>query len=96
MTVSSQDTNLVFPLLETAWKTGYERIAVHDRDYLVVVKAATSAVDGFFLITASQRRKLDEFEGEIYKAVAVAVHLERHGDDNICTAKANMYLEREQ
>ncbi|KAH7248638.1 AIG2-like family-domain-containing protein [Fusarium redolens] len=57
---------------------GYARYTVQSQDYPAVVKKDGHEVDGYLLIleTKSQRKKLDDFEGEIYTSTSVDVVLE--------------------
>ncbi|KAJ3533824.1 hypothetical protein NM208_g7810 [Fusarium decemcellulare] len=70
---------------------GYARYSIHDCDYPAAVKRhnSSSFVDGFLLDleTNSQRQKLDDFEGDQYKAASVTVIL-----DNGETVEADMYV----
>lgn len=95
MTGSAENVDQVSRLLKPARVMGYKRVAVHHCDYPAVVKDDGSTVDGFVLQpqTASQRRKLDDFEGEAYKPVTVTAHLQNITNDNPeCTVDADMYL----
>ncbi|KAI0196951.1 AIG2-like protein [Astrocystis sublimbata] len=63
-------------LIQPAVIHGYARFSLKHRDYPAVIKHdAQSSVDGYLLTleTTSQRRKLDDFEGEAYKLESVAV-----------------------
>ncbi|KAF4991869.1 hypothetical protein FDECE_13896 [Fusarium decemcellulare] len=70
---------------------GYARYSIHDCDYPAAVKHhnPSSFVDGFLLDleTTSQRQKLDDFEGDQYKAAPVTVVL-----DTGETVEADMYV----
>jgi gamma-glutamylcyclotransferase (GGCT)/AIG2-like uncharacterized protein YtfP len=68
---------------------GYARHTVWSRDYPAVVKKDGHEVDGYLLIleTKSQRKKLDDFEGEIYTPTSVDVVLEDGG-----TVEGDMYV----
>lgn len=66
-------------------------------DYPAVISSSNGSdfVDGYLLQaeTPSQRRKLDDFEGEQYKVISVVVALVRHDDqDAEETITADMYL----
>ncbi|KAI1171887.1 AIG2-like protein [Nemania sp. FL0916] len=63
-------------LLQPAKVYGYARVAVKHGDYPAAIKhEQDSEIDGFLLTpeTTSQRKKLDDFEGEAYKAESVTV-----------------------
>ncbi|KAI8721655.1 putative gamma-glutamylcyclotransferase [Fusarium sp. LHS14.1] len=58
---------------------GYARYTLKNRDFPAVIKQTDeSTVEGSLLLleTTSQRNKLNDFEGEDYKATAVTVELE--------------------
>ncbi|KAI8674573.1 putative gamma-glutamylcyclotransferase [Fusarium keratoplasticum] len=80
LTGDASNTSTVARLARPAKVYGYARYAVKNRDYPAVVKRTdeSSTVDGYLLIleTTSQRKKLDDFEGETYKVTAVTVELE--------------------
>ncbi|RMJ08391.1 hypothetical protein CDV36_011984 [Fusarium kuroshium] len=80
LTGDASNTNTVAHLARPAKVHSYARYALKNRDYPAVVKHTdeTSTVDGYLLMvqTTSQRKKLDDFEGETYKVTAVAVELE--------------------
>lgn len=83
ITGNSENIEQVSCLMKPARVFGYKRVAVHHYDYPAVIKDDESFVDGFILQprTTSQRRKLDDFEGEAYRPVAVIAHLTRVVDD---------------
>ncbi|WAO86232.1 Putative gamma-glutamylcyclotransferase [Fusarium falciforme] len=79
LTGDASNTSAVARLARPAQVHGYARYAVKDRDYPAVVKHTdeTLTVDGYLLtLQTSQRKKLDDFEGETCKVAAVAVELE--------------------
>ena len=84
-------------LLRPAGVSGFSQFAVRGCDYPAVVKDDNSSaiVHGYIieLETASQRSKLDNFEGEIYKLVAVTARLTENNDTpRDETVKADIYL----
>lgn len=67
---------------EPATLTGFARFAVVGADYPALVRHdPSSVVDGLLLRpqTQSQRRKLDDFEGESYTLTQVTVIVEKNG-----------------
>lgn len=80
LTGDASNTSVVSRLARPAKVHGYARHALKNRDYPAVVKKAdeASTVDGYLLTlqTTSQRKKLDDFEGETYKVTPVLVELE--------------------
>ncbi|KAM0418723.1 hypothetical protein ACHAPT_012321 [Fusarium lateritium] len=80
LTGDTSNTSVVAPLAHPAKVHGYARYAVKHSDCPAVVRHSdeTSTVDGYLLVleTTSQRKKLDDFEGEAYKVTAVSVELE--------------------
>ncbi|RSL92273.1 hypothetical protein CDV31_015229 [Fusarium ambrosium] len=91
LTSDASNTSSVARLTRPAKVHGYTRYALKNRDYPAVIKHTdeTSTVDGYLLMlqTTSQRKKLDDFEGETYKVTAVAAELE---DGSI--VDADMYV----
>nr|CEG04997.1 unnamed protein product [Fusarium clavum]CEG05856.1 unnamed protein product [Fusarium clavum] len=89
VTGDAANTSTVEKLAHPAKVHGYARYAVHHCDYPAVVKEESGVVDGYLLLleTKSQRRKLDDFEGEAYKVTSVNVTLE-----NGTIVEADMYL----
>ncbi|RTE71757.1 hypothetical protein BHE90_013831 [Fusarium euwallaceae] len=91
LTGDASNINTVAPLARPAKVHGYARYTIKNRDYPAIIKHTdeTSTVDGYLLTlqTTSQRKKLDDFEGETYRVTAVAVELE---DGSI--VDADMYV----
>ncbi|KAF5979618.1 hypothetical protein FBULB1_5640 [Fusarium bulbicola] len=69
--------------------SGYARYTVNYRDYPAVIKKDDHEVDGYVLLleTNSQRKKLDDFEGELYNPTAILATL-----DDGTTMEADIYL----
>lgn len=81
LTGDKSNTDTVAPLLRPAKIFGYARYSIHRCDYPAIVKTGhdpSSMVDGYLLTpeTASQRKKLDDFEGETYRVTDVTAVLE--------------------
>ena len=78
VTGDASNTNTVQKFAHPAKVHGYARFSVHHCDYPAVVEKESGEVDGYLLIleTASQRKKLDDFEGETYKITHVEVVME--------------------
>ncbi|UPK97341.1 hypothetical protein LCI18_008276 [Fusarium solani-melongenae] len=80
VTGDASNTSVVARLARPARVYDYAQHTVKNRDYPAVVKHTdeTSTVDGYLLMlqTTSQRKKLDDFEGDAYKVTALAVELE--------------------
>ncbi|KAF5699329.1 hypothetical protein FMUND_14810 [Fusarium mundagurra] len=89
LTGNAANTELISTLTCPAKVHGYARYTVRSRDYPAVVKKDGHEVDGDLLIleTKSQRKKLDDFEGEIYAPTSVDVVLE---DGSV--VEADMYV----
>ncbi|KAK4148554.1 hypothetical protein C8A00DRAFT_47611 [Chaetomidium leptoderma] len=82
-------------LLQNGVVSDCKRCPVRGSDYPAAIKSSGSSVDGYLAasLTASQRRKLDDFEGETYKATPVTVNL--LGEDGQPTGQiveADMYV----
>lgn len=76
LTGDSRKTDVVAPLIKSALLEGYARFSLLGKDYPALIKHnETSIVDGLLLCpqNKSQRRKLDDFEGEAYTATPVQV-----------------------
>ncbi|CEJ82683.1 hypothetical protein VHEMI02732 [[Torrubiella] hemipterigena] len=70
----------VSPMISPAQVSGYIRFALQHADYPAAIRDennSSSTIDGYLLRlnTASERRKLDNFEGELYVATAVNVSI---------------------
>ncbi|KAI1070149.1 hypothetical protein LB507_007942 [Fusarium sp. FIESC RH6] len=78
ITGDASNTNTVQRFAHPAKVHGYARFSVRHCDYPAVVEKESSEVDGYLLIleTKSQRKKLDDFEGEAYKVTPVEVVME--------------------
>ncbi|KAI1196119.1 AIG2-like protein [Nemania serpens] len=98
LTGDASNISAVSKLIQPATIHGYARFSVKNCDYPAVIKHdAQSSVDGYLLTleTTSQRRKLDDFEGEAYKLDSVAVTVHDAGRDNHerkDTVEADIYL----
>ena len=78
LTGDRSNTSIVASLARPAKIYGYERLAVANCDYpAALLSQPSSCVEGMLLqlTTKSQKTKLDNFEGDIYKRVSVPVHL---------------------
>lgn len=92
-TGDASNTASISQIARPARVDGYARFAIHHRDYPAAVKRDGASVQGYLLDleTTSQRKKLDDFEGEAYKPTAVSVAVSRDGQpDEI--VEADMYL----
>ncbi|KAF9478449.1 hypothetical protein BDN70DRAFT_906744 [Pholiota conissans] len=92
LTGDSRKIDVVEPLVKPAEVRGYARFSLHGKDYPALVKYAdTSAVDGLLLYpqSKSERRKLDDFEGEAYVVTPVQVSVV---GDKDWTVDADIYL----
>ncbi|RKK87451.1 hypothetical protein BFJ68_g3214 [Fusarium oxysporum] len=89
LTGDAANTEPISAFASSATVRGYARYTVRSRDYPAVIKKDGHEVDGDLLIleTKSLRKKLDDFEGEIYTPTSVDVVLE---DGNI--VEADMYV----
>ncbi|KAN0124817.1 hypothetical protein V8E52_001369 [Russula decolorans] len=76
LTGDSRKTDVVAPLVKPAELKGYARFSLLGKDYPALVEHdETSIVDGLLLCPQdkSQRKKLDDFEGEAYTMTPVQV-----------------------
>ncbi|KAF2964436.1 hypothetical protein GQX73_g9131 [Xylaria multiplex] len=76
LTGDASNISTVSKLIQPATVYGYTRVSVKNCDYPAVVKHEPhSSVDGYLLRfeTTSQRKKLDDFEGEAYKLESAVV-----------------------
>ncbi|KAL2021897.1 hypothetical protein VTK56DRAFT_6492 [Thermocarpiscus australiensis] len=95
MTGDATKVDEVRPLLRKAAVHGYKRCSLHGRDYPAAIRDTGSSVDGYLLTpkTTSQRRKLDDFEGETYKITPVTVTiLDDDGQPTGDNIEADMYV----
>ncbi|RGP74162.1 hypothetical protein FSPOR_1857 [Fusarium sporotrichioides] len=78
LTGDDSNTSAVAKLVRPAKVDGYARFALHGKYYPGAVKHESAGLDGLLLRleTKSQRQKVHNFEGEIYKAEPVRVTLE--------------------
>lgn len=78
LTGSSQNHSAILSLRQPAILKNYRRVPVKHGDYPAVIKGSISdQVDGFLVIpeSASQWKKMDDFEGEVYRRECVQVYL---------------------
>ncbi|KAH7367543.1 hypothetical protein B0T11DRAFT_275517 [Plectosphaerella cucumerina] len=56
---------------------GYARRSLYNKDFPAVIEAVNSSVDGYIITfqNTSQRKKLDDFEGELYQPVLVTAEV---------------------
>ncbi|KAF4453276.1 hypothetical protein F53441_4006 [Fusarium austroafricanum] len=89
LTGDATKASTVEALVRPAKVYGYARYAVNHGDYPAVIKKDDHEVDGYVLLlkTKSQRKKLDDFEGEIYTPTATLATL-----DDGTTMEADIYL----
>jgi len=83
----------VLSLTEPATLTGFARFSIHGKDYpALILHDPSSAVDGLILRsrTQSQRRRLDDFEGETYSVTPVTVIVKKNGIEE--QVDADVYL----
>jgi gamma-glutamylcyclotransferase (GGCT)/AIG2-like uncharacterized protein YtfP len=95
LTGDCRNVDLVTPLLRPAKVSGFARYGVRGRDFPAAVECPGSHISGYLVTcdTVSQRRKLDDFEGEVYKATPVRVQiLGQDGDTTMEFIEADMYL----
>ncbi|KAF5013347.1 hypothetical protein FDECE_650 [Fusarium decemcellulare] len=91
LTGDASKTSTVEALVQPARIYGYARYALRNQDYPAAIKYSneSSSVDGYLVSmeSASQRKKVDDFEGECYKVEHVLVTL-KDGS----TVDADVYL----
>jgi gamma-glutamylcyclotransferase (GGCT)/AIG2-like uncharacterized protein YtfP len=75
MTGDAERTADISGLLQPALVYGYKRVAIKHADYPAAVEDDSACLKGMLLkpATRSQRRKLDDFEGEVYRISSVQV-----------------------
>lgn len=76
LTGDSRKTEVVAPLVKPAELKGYTRFSLLNKDYPALIKHdETSTADGLLFCPQnnSQRRKLDDFEGEAYVVTPIQV-----------------------
>lgn len=89
LTADAANTGAIAALARPATVHGYARYTVLYRDYPAAVKKEGHQVDGLLLVleTKSQRKKLDDFEGEAYTPTPILATLEDGS-----TVDADMYV----
>ncbi|KAH6889481.1 hypothetical protein B0T10DRAFT_488048 [Thelonectria olida] len=80
-------------LIRTAKVNGIARHALHGCDYPAAIKEHSSSIDGYLVQpqTVSQRKKLDDFEGEVYQVHTVQAML-FHSETVESFIEADIYL----
>lgn len=76
LTGSSENQSAILSLRQPVILKTYRRVPVKHGDYPAIIKGSTSdQVDGFLVIpaSASQRKKMNDFEGKIYRRECVQV-----------------------
>ena len=95
LTGNSSQVSTIKPLICPARVDGFARYCLHGRDYPAAVECEGSEIHGYLVNfrTSSQRKKLDDFEGEVYKAYPVQVHLlDDRGKPSGEAVLADMYV----
>ncbi|KAH8158722.1 hypothetical protein CIB48_g9522 [Xylaria polymorpha] len=98
LTGDASNISAVSKLIQPATIYGYARFSLTNCDYPAVIKhEPQSSVDGYLLTleTASQRKKLDDFEGELYELGSVAVtvfNVDGNHQKQIEIVEADIYL----
>ncbi|KAK4461794.1 hypothetical protein QBC42DRAFT_177730 [Cladorrhinum samala] len=96
LTGTSANAQLVLPLLAPASVEGFARRALNHKDYPAAVPSAGSRMHGYLLspLTRSQRKKLDNFEGETYEPTSVTVHTVQGNSNSNTAADVTLLLPR--
>ncbi|KAH6616016.1 hypothetical protein B0J18DRAFT_493817 [Chaetomium sp. MPI-SDFR-AT-0129] len=83
LTGEATQVDAIKGMLRKATVSGYKRCALHGCDYPAAIKDENSSINGYVVLleTTSQRRKLDDFEGEVYKVTPVTASIEPSEDD---------------
>ncbi|KAK0724907.1 hypothetical protein B0H67DRAFT_598358 [Lasiosphaeris hirsuta] len=95
LTGEATKVDQIFRPLRKGLVHGYRRCSLHRCDYPAAIHDPRSSVDGYLLapLTASQRRKLDAFEGETYKITPVMVTiLDENDQPTEDTTEADIYI----
>lgn len=96
LTGDSANIEVVRPMCRSAKVHGYARRSLDNKDFPAVIKAIDSSVDGYVITfqNTSQRKKLDDFEGELYRPVPVVAEVESSpAQGQVAQAvEADMYL----
>jgi hypothetical protein len=79
LTGDASNVAAISHLSHPARVSGFARFAVKHCDYPAIIKKndQESVVEGYLLLleSTSQRKRLDKFEGELYRPIAVEVRL---------------------
>lgn len=95
LTGDASNAESISSLARPARVYGYKRFSLHNRDYPAAIEHdPQSSVDGYLLTldTTSQRRKLDDFEGEIYQPTRVSVEILGPEGEPSEMLEADMYV----
>lgn len=96
LTGDSANVKAVRPMCQPGRVHGYARRSLYNKDFPAVIEAISSSVDGYIITfqNTSQRRKLDDFEGEQYRAVLVTAEVgSMSGEARAAqTVEVDMYL----
>ncbi|KAH8912920.1 hypothetical protein BR93DRAFT_872735 [Coniochaeta sp. PMI_546] len=84
LTGEATQVDAIKGMLHKATVSGYRRCALHGCDYPAAIKDENSSIDGYVLLleTTSQRKKLDDFEGEVYKVIPVTASIAKDSEDD--------------
>jgi gamma-glutamylcyclotransferase (GGCT)/AIG2-like uncharacterized protein YtfP len=84
LTGEASQVDAIKGMLRKATVSGYKRCALYGCDYPAAIKDENSSIDGYVLLpeTASQRQKLDDFEGEVYKVTPVTASIIIDSEDD--------------
>lgn len=95
VTGNATQTDEITALICPAKVENIARYALHGRDYPAAIKEHASSIKGYLLQpqTLSQRRKLDDFEGEVYQVETVQVMRLGHDGETVeSVVEADIYL----
>ncbi|KAK1524795.1 hypothetical protein CPAR01_13743 [Colletotrichum paranaense] len=82
-------------LIRTAKVENVARYSLHGCDYPCAIREHGSYINGYFLQpqTLSQRKKLDDFEGEVYQVNPIQAMVLSHGGETVeSLIEADIYL----
>lgn len=77
LTGDSANVEVVRPMCQPGRVHGYARRSLYNKDFPAVIAAINDSVDGYIITfqNTSQWKKLDDFEGELYRPVLVTAEV---------------------
>lgn len=77
LTGDSANVEVIRPMCQPGRVHGYARRSLYNKDFPAAIETIDNYVDGYIITfqNTSQRKKLDDFEGELYRPVLVTAEV---------------------